>query len=511
MNGKQEYGDYQTPTVLADRVCEYLRHTKGLSPSVVIVPTCGIGNFLQSSLSFGAEKYYGVEINGGYCAHCQERFIDLPITIFHCDFFDFNFQDLVTDPSNILIIGNPPWVTNSMLSAGNSPNLPPKTNFKALRGIDALTGTSNFDLCEFMILRLIWDFRNTNTTIAMLCKTTVARNVFQELQRCQIGFEYFELLLFDAQKEFGVCVSACVLLVKLSKTYYGMNKCQVISLDNAKEKLPSLSYDNGQILAENQTFLYDFGGPSCFEWRQGIKHDCAKIMELSKKDGLLLNGKGEIVELEDDFIFPLVKTSMFKKPVIYTFSKYVLVTQKKAREKTDFIARCAPKTWAYLTQNAASFANRKSVIYQNAPPFSMFGIGDYSYSPYKVGVSGFYKKPFFSVLCPEAGKPVMTDDTSYFICFQTYDMAYVSMLILNSNLVQQYLMNIAFLDAKRPYTKKVLSRLSFQKILSVLQYEDLKETERTLSLEEHLTREMFFRFKGLSAPHQLNQLLLQQA
>ena len=105
----------------------------------------------------------------------------------------------------------------------------------------------------------------------------------------------------------------------------------------------------------------------------------------------------------------------------------------------------------------------------------------------------------------------MTDDTSYFICFQTYDMAYVSMLILNSNLVQQYLMNIAFLDAKRPYTKKVLSRLSFQKILSVLQYEDLKETERTLSLEEHLTREMFFRFKGLSAPHQLNQLLLQQA
>lgn len=42
----------------------------------------------------------------------------------------------------------------------------------------------------------------------------------------------------------------------------------------------------------------------------------------------------------------------------------------------------------------------------------MFGIGDYSFAPYKVALSGFYKKPLFCLLY--ASKPVMTDDTAYF-------------------------------------------------------------------------------------------------
>ena len=84
----------------------------------------------------------------------------------------------------------------------------------------------------------------------------------------------------------------------------------------------------------------------------------------------------------------------------------------------------------------------------------MFGVGDYSYSKYKVGVRGFNKQPLFSVLYSDDGKPVMTDDTSYFICFDYYDIAYVAMLLLNSNKVQSFLKSIVFLDAKRPYTKK---------------------------------------------------------
>lgn len=64
-------------------------------------------------------------------------------------------------------------------------------------------------------------------------------------------------------------------------------------------------------------------------------------------------------------------------------------------------------------------------------------------------------------------KPVMTDDTSYFICFPTYDIAYVAMLILNSRRVQQFLFTIAFLDAKRPYTKKCLKELIFTKYFNL--------------------------------------------
>ena len=149
------------------------------------------------------------------------------------------------------------------------------------------------------------------------------------------------------------------------------------------------------------------------------------------------------------------------------------------------------------------FDRRKSSIYRGAPPFSMFGVGDYSYSKYKVGVSGFYKQPLFSVLYSDDEKPVMTDDTSYFICFDSYDTAYVAMLLLNSDKVRGFLSSIAFLDSKRPYTKKILERIDFGKIVESLTMDDLTETEYKLDLSHYVTTSMYETFKSLLGLGQL--------
>ena len=127
----------------------------------------------------------------------------------------------------------------------------------------------------------------------------------------------------------------------------------------------------------------------------------------------------------------------------------------------------------------------------------MFGVGGYSYSRYKVGVSGFYKKPLFSVLYSNDNKPVMTDYTSYFICFDSYDMAYTAMLLLNSKKVQGFLTSIAFLDAKRPYTKKVLERIDFFKIVNSLTFDELARTEQDLDLSCYVSLSMYDDFKSL--------------
>ena len=188
MNGKREYGDYQTPIDFAERVCTYLRVNRACSPSAVVEPTCGTGSFLKSSLSFNAQEYYGIEINPDYCATCQSNIDDNRVRIINSDFFSFSLKDLIKNKRQILVIGNPPWVTNSTLSSLNSVNLPTKANFKGFKGIDAITGASNFDICEFIILQLIQEFKNTNTIISMLCKTTVARNVFKSLKGIILGF-----------------------------------------------------------------------------------------------------------------------------------------------------------------------------------------------------------------------------------------------------------------------------------------------------------------------------------
>lgn len=495
MTGKKEYGDYQTPECFSAAVCRYLRDKKGINPTVIIEPTCGLGSFIKSSLIFDATEIIGIEINAEYCKECEQSIQDLRVRIINADFFSFDLSDLIKEKNQLLVVGNPPWVNNTTLSKLDSENLPEKTNFKGLKGIEALTGASNFDICEYMILQIIASLKNADATIAMLCKTSVARNVFAELERTQTKFKSCEILEFDAKKVFGISAGACLLVVELSKNGEFTNVCKLGSFDEPDNNKTTFRIVNGRVHKEEVNGAPDFSGECCFEWRQGIKHDCSKVMELSRKDGLLINGQGEIADIEEEYVFPLVKSSMFKTPIINDFKKYVAVTQRKLGEDTAQLKRTAPKMWAYLTAHNEQFESRKSSIYKNAPPYSMFGIGDYSFAQYKVGVSGFYKKPLFSLLASDDGKAVMTDDTSYFLCFPTYDTAYTAMLILNSEKVRQYLMSVAFLDAKRPFTKKLLKQLDFRKILSVLTPSELAETENDLNLQPYFNSAMLDEFK----------------
>lgn len=492
MNGKslkKEFGDYQTPLEFAYDVCSYLNKYLKIVPNIIIEPTCGLGNFIKASIDTfeNLKKVYGIEINEDYCAKCEDKFNDNNVDIICDNFFSFKAKKLVNDEEDeLLVIGNPPWATNSELSF----NVPKKMNFKKLSGTDAMTGASNFDICEYMILKIIEEFKNTNTTIAMLCKTSVARNVFAEMTKNKYSSEYIKMLNFNANKVFGIGASACLLVIKLSNSKVVCNSCEVMDFEFPKIVNNIITYNKG-LLSNFNDDIYDLSGCCQFEWRQGVKHDCSSIMELKKdSDNLYINKRKDTVELENDLVFPLMKSSSFKKAIINdNFNKYVIVTQKKVRDDTSSISYLAPLTWKYLLENKELFDNRRSSIYNGAPPFSMFGVGDYSYAKYKVGISGFYKKPLFSLLYnkEDPQKPIMLDDTSYFISFDDYDLAYVCMLLLNCNKVQKFLYSISFKDAKRPYTKKVLQRIDFKKCMDNVTIEELIQTENLLGIDNYVT------------------------
>ena len=136
----------------------------------------------------------------------------------------------------------------------------------------------------------------------------------------------------------------------------------------------------------------------------------------------------------------------------------------------------------------------------------MFGVGDYSYSKYKVGVSGFYKKALFC-LCYNGDNvehPVMGDDTSYFLAFDDYDTAYACMLLLNSKKVQDYLFSISFQDAKRPYTKKVLSSICLKKAVDKVTLQELIDTEQELRLEAKINNDMYNKLKNMLNTYQIS-------
>lgn len=444
---KKEFGDYQTPDFFAETVCNLLRDKLRITPEVVIEPTSGLGNFLHASFnSFQSIKQaYGIEINPEYCEACRKRILDARLKIINDNFFSYQIEQHIGEEET-LFVGNPPWATNSELNF----NLPEKENFKRLSGTDAITGASNFDICEYIILKLIEKSIDKKVAIAMLCKTSVARNVLLELDRNDTCVDFVKMYNFNSAKVFGISASACLLFIKMSTANV---KCR----------------------------------------------DCAGVMELEKKViiviGIRMNK--EEIELEETLVFPLIKSSSFKTPIICSeFKKFVIVTQKKAREETDYIRQLAPKTWEHLCGRKALFDSRKSSIYKGAPAFSMFGVGDYSYAEYKVGISGFYKKPLFSLLYNEdrIEQPIMVDDTSYFLSFDNYSDAYTCMLLLNSSRVQEFLLSISFQDAKRPYTKKVLQRLDFTKCIELITFEELVNAEKELNLPKTITEDMYTKF-----------------
>ncbi len=75
--------------------------------------------------------------------------------------------------------------------------------------------------------------------------------------------------------------------------------------------------------------------------------------------------------------------------------------------------RAAPKLWAYLTGHRDVLDARRSSIYKGKPPFVIFGVGGYTFTDYKIAVSGLHKEPKFRLLGPMDGKLVIFDDTSY--------------------------------------------------------------------------------------------------
>ena len=485
-NMRKEFGDYQTPIDFCMQVCTYIRDNYTNTPKAIIEPTCGIGNFLKAATTtFDCQYIYGIEVNALYTREAQERVPNA--TIITANIFETSTRHLC-DENDVLVIGNLPWATNSNLSY----NLPQKANFKGLRGIEALTGSSNFDICEYIILQLLNEYKNTDSTICMLCKNSVARNVLLEISKNKISCRKIEFLNFNANKVFGISASACVFIISLSSVNLNdeLTICEIKDFDTNKT-VDHLIVSNGAI--RSSIVKYDFDGRCQLIWRQGVKHDCGRVMELEFVNGVFINKNGEQVQIEKTRIFPLVKSSHFKKPIINTFKKYVIVTQDTHKQDTQYIQQELPLTWEYLNSHIKDFNNRKSIIYKSASPFAMFGIGEYSFAPYKVGLSGFYKTPLFCLLQSE--KPVMTDDTAYFLGFYDYDVAYSIMLLLNSQKVQDFLLSIAFLDNKRPYTVKLLSRLDLIKCLAAVSFSELIETEKKLALESRITEMQFQKLK----------------
>ena len=160
MNAKIEFGDFQTPAELAREVCALLVRQE-IKAEMVVEPTCGVGAFLIAAAeTFPKARLLGWDINQDYIAQAgkvlAEAGIKSRVTLGQQDFFSHDWEKELSElRGNLLILGNLPWVTNATVSGMNGGNLPVKENFQNFRGIEALTGKSNFDIWELAVKKRI--------------------------------------------------------------------------------------------------------------------------------------------------------------------------------------------------------------------------------------------------------------------------------------------------------------------------------------------------------------------
>src|SRR5436305_6201663 len=124
--GRQRIGfSTEIETSSRYRLCRWSR---------VIEPTCGRGNFIEGllNLSVPPREIQAIEIQNEHLEKAR-RFTGYSsstrVVVRQENIFNLNLhQDLQwSETGPLLVVGNPPWVTNSELGTLGSDNLPQKT------------------------------------------------------------------------------------------------------------------------------------------------------------------------------------------------------------------------------------------------------------------------------------------------------------------------------------------------------------------------------------------------
>jgi hypothetical protein len=448
----RQRGDFQTPEELARQVWATIDCSQF---DLIIEPTFGLGSFLitKPDCSGGV---IGWEIDKDYYQSTIEKVSEAKLVL--KDVFTVTSSDVPATPdSSVLVIGNPPWVTNAEQSVLGGRNTGTKQNLKSLNGFDALTGKSNFDISEAIILRFVRILKDCRfVQFAILSKFSVLRNLILFLSDSRIGnFEYHKI---DSARYFDASVDAGLIKFTISdsvhshtcKIYKGINgeKVGEIGLINKR-----LVYD---IAAYKRISFMEHRGERSYIWRQGVKHNLKGVLELIETDGKIRNQLGEIIDIEPESLYHLYKSSdIFHGRK----SRYVIpIYQHDLKDTLKDLPNRYPKLFTYLSKHKDKFLARKSSIFKNKPMFTIFGIGEYTHSTYKIAIGGMYSDVAFQLLEPGL-RPAIVDDTSYILSTNNREEAIYLYAVVSLDCAREFLLSISYESDKRRFSKDVLARL----------------------------------------------------
>ena len=128
---------FKLPMNWLDRSLQAIKQL-AINPESILEPTCGRGSFLLAAIQAfpSVQHCVGVEINKTYVEELQQRLVangNLSAQTLHADFFQMDWSAILSQlPEPILVIGNPPWVTNATLGGLQSSKSSREVKFSGL-------------------------------------------------------------------------------------------------------------------------------------------------------------------------------------------------------------------------------------------------------------------------------------------------------------------------------------------------------------------------------------------
>ncbi|UPW01444.1 SAM-dependent methyltransferase [Halorussus gelatinilyticus] len=189
--------------------------------------------------------------------------------------------------------------------------------------------------------------------------------------------------------------------------------------------------------------------------RHGVKDDAQAVFSIDRE---------RLADLEDEFVYPYVKSRHVVKYGLFGH-ELRLVPLRKANEDNEAELRDQyPKTYDYLESHRESLESRSSSWLDKGPFYNVFGLGDYTWSEYKVAWCRLGFKPHFAVVSTvedeDVGeKPVVPGDHFMFVGTDSEAEAHFLCALLNSAPYQRSLRHVAS-EGKASLSKSVVSNLA---------------------------------------------------
>ena len=221
-----------------------------------------------------------------------------------------------------------------------------------------MTGGSNFDITEYIWLKLLRELFKERPTVSLLCKTATARNVLLFAATIGLPLGGATIRRIDAKRWFNVSVDACLFTVEVGQRPSSYEADVYTDLEST---IPTstIGVVDGKLVT-NVHAGSKFGhldGQFPFTWRQGLKHDAASVVELTRDDkGDLYNKQGQLLQVEFDYIiYPLLKGSDVggkRKTSPCGPSSFL---KSGSGDQTHWLAGKAPQLWSYLEAHRSAF------------------------------------------------------------------------------------------------------------------------------------------------------------